>query len=572
MSLGKFLNDVYKKKCNIKQSFSAQVISDIECSVKELLWRILTKARTIKVKDFLNLSDYGVNFGGTFEELFPISKLIPVGSFYEDTKVGDPFEFDFMLYIELDNVEIQNGCSPGLVKIKRPQNVYWTEFLSESFVEVDNKDCVYPSLIAVFNFLYEKITNENSPYLSEEERIIDKSSGTLKCLQSGMLHLAFLWTPEGGGSYDEHVISVDTMPAFVCPEEYIQNSAKNGNFDYKYLELVKEQKCYLIPKPCITASCTTCFHVTFATSENKLMKDLDELHKNCYIILKHLVAPKSEFEDNLTDVSSYKLKTCLLQHVYDSSFTCTGKNIEDCTLDILQKLIICYSNMKMPKFFQRDASLFFKSEYSCSVMDVLIPENKEIGLYICQNQDEKQNITEAYNIVAWFELTRTLLMIWHELMVAMKFNDHYDFYTLYEPFEDITHILDAHFATSTVVTVTRGQWIDKLMGQQFFIPMFSLLSNHVPHTVLKCLEGKICLHVPIPTFDYEKFKLDKDGKIRHELQCLTLDKASTMNCFVYLVSGWFAVYDGQNVITKKCCGEHLKCVALLHHTFWKEME
>lgn len=570
MALETFLNDVYERKCIIKNSFPDEVVLDIEKSVRQLLWKIIRKANTLRIKDILKVPESHEDFSGTFRDLFQINTLIPVGSFYEGTRVGDPFEFDFMLLIDFPDLEIVQGCGPGLVRIKRPSDTPWENFTSDEYLQVNNANCEYPSITGIFNEIIWKLTNADSSILTDDDRVVESPSGYLKCMPSGMLHLAFLWSPKDDDVNGDQIISVDTMPSIVCPLEPI------SNLHEKFIDLVKEHKCYIIPKQCIKADCIYCFHVTFATSENKLMRDMDCYHKRCYSILKHLVSLKSEFEDALTDVSSYKLKTCLLYHVYDSDVVCTKSDIGNCALDILQRLIECYQNMKMPKFFQRDSSLFDKAQYSCSVLDILILGDSEVGKLISQNKNEGTAVMEAANSIAWFELTRSILMIFNEYLKTVKSVsiDKYNFVNVFLPFENIALSLNQHLGTSKEMTVQRDKWTEKLngLGNQIYSPLYSVLVGYISDHLLKQLQCKICPILPVKMIMSNELKIAKDENLLKQLKSLGNENSCTSRYFVRMSTGWFSIYDGQKIISKNYDAELLPCESIIHHLFCQEFE
>lgn len=571
MSLGKFLNEIYTKKCDIKHKYSSQIVSDVESSVKELLWRIIHKGHKLKVKDIFKNSDL-VKTESTFQDLFPISEFIPVGSYYENTKVGDPFEFDFMLLIDIDDLQIEQGCGPGLVKVKRQQSSDWLDFSKDGFLQVGDMDSEYLSLKKTFHGFIEKLTATESEYLSESQKMIENPSGRLKCLQSGALHFAFLWSRQDD---EDHVISVDTMPAFKCPDDFIQDSARKNSFDEEFLDLVREQRCYFIPKPCINSECTSCFHVTYATSENALMRQIDKIHKMCYIVLKYLVALKSDYEDNLTDISSYKLKTCLLDHVYGSKERCCSPDLENCSLDICRRLIVCYDTMNMPKFFQKDSSLFLKADYEISVLDIFVANGDMLRELIHKNQTERETISEAMNVLAWFYMTRNVLILTWELLLNMRNQplDTFDFYQLYEPFEDISHCLDYHLATCEAAHVKHTPWINKLseMHLEFHLPIMTLMSKNIPDAITEKmkLEGRPLRKLRIPVYESDIFE---GGNFLDKLRSDAETSKERHKYIVYLASGWFSVYNGQDFISRKCCGDEIECVGLVHHTFLNKLE
>ena len=166
--------------------------------------------------------------------------------------------------------------------------------------------------------------------------ILDKK--TIK-RDSGMLHLSsvtgglsgppVLNLKWDGGVNRAFDISVDVMPSILCTDNFIDDLGKNEHFPSSFHQLVKDRGCYLVPKPC-SPRCHKCFHVSFAQAELYLIQFLDEVHRQCYRVLKWLL-------DEILD--TYKVKMAILDHVYNSKCHLKGC-MDKCVIAVLESLLI----------------------------------------------------------------------------------------------------------------------------------------------------------------------------------------------------------------------------------------
>lgn len=554
MALENFLDDVYNNKCKIRKLFTEKELSDIESSVRELVWTILSKAKSKKIHDLLKL-DTHEQVSATFGDIFPISKLIPVGSFYEGTRIGNPFEFDFMMLIDINDLEIGKGCGPGLYKISRPKNKHWNEFLESTFLENGHNNYEKRSVSTIFDNLY-GLLSEGS-LLTETEKMIEKSTGTLKCSLGIMLELTFQWIPNETKDIKTQ-ISVDTMPAFQFPTKYIKDEVSEVSSSiWSYFS--RDEKCYLVTKPCDNKKCTTCFQVSFASFEKTLMKEMDEIHKKCYTILKHLIIVKSDTDDSLTEVSSYKLKNCLLHHVFmqGTCTMCTKKDIGKCTVDVIEKLIQCYEGKGVPKFFQKQSYLHFNPNFVNGNLDVIVPDDNIIRT-LFKNCNTK-TLRDVINTVAWLEFTKSHLVIFRELLIALRKQsiDSYIFSSNYKPFECIASTLKNHITDSSERALAHNLTGDYLkIGQQMCIPMLYLLQKCIPDDLV--FEGLQFNEPPVPILELDML----DEKV---MDFNSQTKKEKKSFFVYLTSGWFTIQNTDTDISDKCSGNFQNIDALVYH-------
>lgn len=142
MSLKKFLCDMHEKS-----SFKIQEekeIEDIEEAIKEAIERISTYMTEKDIR-------------------LCASELLPAGGFYEETKIENPNEFDYMAVLDVlsmeDEVRMTPSC-PGCVTLTSLHPERWSDFCDETifrFSSLQNPNTLdtQPSFIEFFNYVLE---------------------------------------------------------------------------------------------------------------------------------------------------------------------------------------------------------------------------------------------------------------------------------------------------------------------------------------------------------------------------------------------------------------------------------
>ncbi|XP_063429590.1 uncharacterized protein LOC134712202 [Mytilus trossulus] len=334
-----FLRNLVRNKCQIEQKELETVA--IESAVKELIHKILRSVET----------EY---------PCFKISKIVPSGSFYEKTKIGNLDEFDYMIVLHAlsgDDIELHDGCNPWYKRIELKdgnhcfkiyccsvhyentpkfivsefwKNVSKLQKLSKLSVEIPQRILTHEENESdKLLFTYVKKTGISEPTSQDKDR--------------------WLMVP-----IKRMHIGIDLMMSIDHP--CLESVAKCEGFPSEYKELLMKLGCHIVIKSCHTQHFPepTCYFISFAALELELMKNLDEHHKKCYKILKCLLTGEMNFKGKCMNLSSYVLKTAFLFHVYGSK-GCTYSILDaKCINKVLDYLSSCFHNLRMPCFFARD--------------------------------------------------------------------------------------------------------------------------------------------------------------------------------------------------------------------------
>lgn len=522
MSLNKFLDILHETSCNFKLSVSE--VRDIESAVREAVSAILEKGTALKVdhgRGKYNFAGISKDEGETYMygELFKVEESLPIGSFYEGTKICAPTEFDFNIKLNVGEISINQGCRPGRVQVTFESSRHkWLENLGGLFSGM--MKAALETMIA-------------------DEREIKRDSGILHLVSvisgSSPPVLVLSWC----GVSSTFQISVDIMPSVRCTDNFIEELGNDEHFPLEFLQLVKEHGCYLVPKPC-SPKCDKCFHVSFAQAERCLILLLSEAHRRCYRLLKWLLV-----KDIL---DTYKVKMALLDHVYNLKCESRGC-VDKCVIAVLQSLLSSFNDLRLPTFFLRSSCVITKDgEGTARYLDYLVDVS---GLDVSTIPTIEFAYDDTYSykehdwvdMFGWFEYQRRCLSLIIDILCyfsredvefsALKCNQMFAALTVFS--ED--GIVGA-FAMGGSVGLrgrpTTSEWRCKVpnFSQRVFIPKFSLTLRKI-QTIL----GEIfpvpavwftppialCLPCPVMAFSQggNSSQLWRDGDclIRHGATC-----------------------------------------------------
>ena len=304
---------------------------------------------------------------GDTNPIFRISKIIPTGSFYENTKVGSPDEFDFMVVLEnlsqTGSIELKQGCTPWYPKVKILKNtsLYNKYIPSLNFDKKPNEYLGEPSSL-VYDFW-----KELSSLISRNPPSVKTSFGTISTVPSKTQKLQFEYirspnvpapadTPCNGLILMKKIlIGVDLMLAIEHPD--ISSVLSTSGFPQEFRPNLKQNGCHIIAKSCHTPKHfpnPPCWFISFAACELETMKAIDEKHKEAYKILKCLLIGEINYPGKCMNLSSYLLKTALMFHVRGENKCINPRHYSSCIDDILGYLKKGFYNIDMPCFFARD--------------------------------------------------------------------------------------------------------------------------------------------------------------------------------------------------------------------------
>lgn len=252
MSLSAFLHQLHEVFCSFQVTSSE--VRDVESAVLEGLSTILNTGQTLKVESICEASTItasGEDRVVTYGDLFSVEKILPVGSFYEGTKLVLPNEFDFNIEINVGEMDIHQGCRPGRVQVTFEGGPHKSlESLSE---------------------LFSGMMNASLKSLTDADKEVTRETGTLRMLSvSGSSFQVPCLELEWKGTNGEFPITVDIMPSIPCTGTFFEEITKDDNFPSVFRQLVKDRGCFLVPKTC-SRDCGKCLHVSFAQAELHLM-------------------------------------------------------------------------------------------------------------------------------------------------------------------------------------------------------------------------------------------------------------------------------------------------------------
>lgn len=363
-----------------------------------------------------------------------IKEVISVGSFEEGTKNCSPNEFDFMVCFDYlsrkENVQIEgvDGCQPG----------YMVAFLNSSVLDDD-------AMVNVIRKLYENVCcihheGLRSEFISVLEEVITSQSmkkivtphGFLVLKDSEFLSLRLEWNKfkdEYKGpdiysglcerdmpfekSYSLH-IDVDIMPA-VSVEDLSLLSHLHG-FPSHLNGIIENQKFHLVCKVSGQSPNAPYLHISHATTEVFLVRNLHPIHKQCYKLLKYLLTHGTEINRPIKDISlsSYVFKNAVLYHEYDK--LCSGTpDTATCCVEIIRYIRAQLKKGVFPSFLMRTTNVWgqcYKFPLSYCWKPTDLP--KEICLFDCF-------------LVLWFQLWGQFLgkalTIFHKIEAQLQIEE-----------------------------------------------------------------------------------------------------------------------------------------------------
>lgn len=465
--LNTFLNKFHEEACSFRVTSSE--VRDVESAVLQGLSTVLDKGQTLRFESIRKAATIPANGEDpvvTYRDLFSVEKILPVGSFYEGTKLILPNQFDFNIKVNVGEIDIHQGCRPGRVQVT---------------FESGHQQSLQ-SLYMVFSGMLDASLKS----LTDAEKRITRETGTLHILstftypfQGSCLNL------EWKRANDVFEIRVKIMPSIPCTDAFVEEITKGDNFPSLFHQLVKDLGCFLVPKTC-PGDCGECFHVSFAQAELHLMQSLDEVHRKCYRLVKWLLCSHI-FE-------SYKVKMAILDHVYNSK--CRSQDsTSECVLAVLESLLNNYNDLKMPSFFLRSCCLITNGEGTISSgLDYLIDASGLDMSKIIVKQPEFTDLhsEERYDwldMFASYEFQRRCI----SLMISMLryLADEEELPRLCNMFTAFLVFFDTEIAALSIPGLdgvprkiarpTPREWRDKVpnLSRRIFIPAFSLMRHEI---------------------------------------------------------------------------------------------
>lgn len=303
---------------------------DIEASVKEMINALM---REVVRKD----------------TRYVVLEVIETGSSYDGTKILSPDEFDYLVVVskfseencQLVKRECENNLGFAHVQLRRESCAGWDDLVSDEGLL---KTKAFRNRFRHIGL--DHVCRDNP------EIHIRKTTGTLHidgcavAMSGPQWNVNFVWKPRSGNSWIK--ISVDVCPTIkYCNVPAVLNVEDTAN-GYVYRTIERVGHVLLIPRP--QATCEHCFKLVFAEADRQLVKNLNEQHKQCLIVLKFICSQIRDHDYRLNKLfNSFAIKMVVLHH----SFHCDSSCTVDCMQNILYKVERCLdeSPPKVPSVF-----------------------------------------------------------------------------------------------------------------------------------------------------------------------------------------------------------------------------
>ena len=275
-------------------------------------------------------------------------RVIPVGSMAEGTRIGLPNEFDFMVVVDTydcdDIKSVFSGERGTFIKLKRDCRREAKAFRHRNNCYCTSKNRCKCNDLAYMDKGIIKSTNEairNALSVIQRDGLffaVQSFPGRLRLVNSNTtihgpaIQFNLLWETYGIGVMQNPMeISVDLVPVI----EFEINAYFRHRLDVYhrkfYRELRDTDKVHVVP-PKSNADDDTegLFKVSFALTELKLIRNVSEMHKKCFMLLKYIC----KTNESSSSFTSFVLKNLMFQH----SVCCKNEGLGRCLMKILQDL------------------------------------------------------------------------------------------------------------------------------------------------------------------------------------------------------------------------------------------
>ena len=348
--LKRFLEDLCRTKIKLGTGFSDEERMDIFDAVNQMVQRILAELSKRNPK-------------------LHVSKIHPVGSFPEGTKIGDPNEFDFVAEMEwLNNfgnmVDIRYECpNPGNVHVifKEWVNISNNDrLLSSPRKPNGSEDEWYLSSREFRQHFWLDILGSMERMKTDDikihkrtgmlflDRELSKNKRMFSSLNKGPnCEISMNWKSKMQDS--RLAVSVDITPSFNLdgniPESSMIATELTDKFSDKFghgFRVVKaSSQCRMAGVDVLP---DICWGLSFSHIETQLVADLPVVHKNVLRILKYIVGP--DYHVPMNTLPTYMPKTAALHH----SLICSHqlKTLDICLLETLDYILDCIDRNFLP--------------------------------------------------------------------------------------------------------------------------------------------------------------------------------------------------------------------------------
>ena len=352
MALTKFVKFINDNECRFQLDLDE--VKDLEDAVTYVFKRYL-------LETFNNCRE--------FRGKYSISEIINAGSYFEQTKIKLPDEFDFMVvFQELSDPSskmISKGCRKGYVNVKTTGQIGWGRAYSEQtpeqtfeiamlgfnaclrkVLELTKDDIIYEGKRGCL--LFEKIVARGKPYkiFSHVQTAYFKwhkiraHEQTAGCNKTGDFPI-----PEKTLQLEEEGMDID-VDLMTCCHVDLNTLEEFLDIRPTLLPLLAPHGCHIILKSCDNDVCvengTECRLVSYTKLEQQQMRDLHVSWKTIYRVIKWIF----QYSEHL-GIDTYKLKTAVLHLSHKRPTT----ELDHGIVELIQYLNACAKKNKMAGFF-----------------------------------------------------------------------------------------------------------------------------------------------------------------------------------------------------------------------------
>ncbi|XP_061176292.1 uncharacterized protein LOC133185212 [Saccostrea echinata] len=352
-SLDRVIRLIHNEQCNFR--VSDDIVKDIEDMVVHLVKDLLPKL----IKSYPGCH-------------YSVAEVVDAGSYFEQTKIELPNEFDFMLVVEQlsneDSISLTKGCREGYAHVGVVNQELW-----DSAEPDDGPERRFEIAMLQFNMfvretlkllLSEPIKGRLGEFTMKNITVRGKPYKAFSHVQT----LTLMWTkysPVDNHSntkveilyerqtQEEVEICVDLMSCCHSSLSAFNNllpkmSLKN--------ELLKKNGCHIVLKSCESAQCVEnqaeCRLISYTKTEQECMKRLHVNWKMVYKVLKWLF----HYTDIL-EIDTYKIKTAVL-YCNTKSGADSGINLGEGLIRVLRELRKSAYHNKLPGFFNSSLNVW----------------------------------------------------------------------------------------------------------------------------------------------------------------------------------------------------------------------
>ncbi|XP_062597426.1 uncharacterized protein LOC134258853 [Saccostrea cucullata] len=352
-SLDGVIRLIHDKQCSFR--VSDDVVKDIEDMVVHLVKNLLPKL----LKCYPSCH-------------FSVAEVVDAGSYFEQTKIELPNEFDFMLVVEqlsnVDSISLKKGCRDGYARVGVVNQELW-----DSAKPDDGPERRFEIAMLQFNMfvretlkllLSEPIKGRLGEFSMKDITVRGKPYKAFSHVQT----LTLIWTKYSHVDIkhpstkvkilyerqpkEELEICVDLMSCCHSSLSTFNNllptmSLKN--------ELLKKNGCHIVLKSCESVKCvekqTECRLISYTKTEQECMRRLHENWKTVYKVLKWLF-----HYTEILEVDTYKIKTAILY--CSSRRRADSVSLGEGLIKVLYELRKSAYNNRLPGYFNSSLNVW----------------------------------------------------------------------------------------------------------------------------------------------------------------------------------------------------------------------